>query len=190
MCARFNIDREVIEEAISQADTNNPAVQELTGGDIRPTNSSVVLAGHQARIHAGIMRWGLPRYDGKGLIINTRSETALEKQMFRESTLHRRCLIPARVFYEWDRSKRMVTFSQPDQSLIWMAGIYDESHRFSILTTEANESVSKFHDRMPVLLSPEDLNRWLFDHTATEKLLAEKMPALLHRQDYEQIALF
>ena len=161
MCARFNIDGEIIDEAVSQAETSNRALHSLACGDIRPSGASVVLAGHQMRIHAGIMHWGFPRYDGKGLIINTRSETALEKQIFRESTLGRRCLIPARKFYEWDRGKRMVTFFKPDQALIWMAGIYDESYRFSVLTTEANKSMAKFHDRMPILLQPDELSRWL-----------------------------
>ena len=141
-------------------------------------------------IHAGIMRWGLPRYDGKGLIINTRSETALEKQMFYESMRYRRCVIPAKVFYEWDHQKHLTTFSLPDHSIIWMAGIYDQEYRFSVLTTAANESVKKIHDRMPLILAREDLRQWLFDFYAVRDLMGKKMPVLKHRQDNEQMSLF
>lgn len=190
MCARFEIDAGVIDEAISCASTHNPEIRKLPPGNVRPSSPSLVIAGHQGRLHAGIMRWGLPRYDGKGLIINTRSETALEKQIFRENTLQRRCVIPVRAFYEWDREKRMVTFSHPSQEIIWMAGIFDAEYRYSVLTTAANESVSKFHDRMPLLLSRDDLEAWLFDRSATTAFLEKKMPALEYRRDDEQISLF
>lgn len=162
----------------------------LASGNVRPSNPSLVIAGHQGHLHAGIMRWGLPRFDGKGIVINTRSETALEKQMFREHTIQRRCVIPARVFYEWDQQKQMVTFSLPDQEIIWMAGIFDTEYRYSVLTTAANESVARFHDRMPVLLGSSDLDLWLFDSDAITSLMEMKMPGLEHRQDNEQISLF
>ncbi len=190
MCARYEIDAGVIEETVSRSDTHNPGVFMLASGNVRPSNQSLVIAGHRGHLHAGIMRWGLPRFDGKGLVINTRSETALEKQMFREHTIQRRCVIPARAFYEWDQHKQMVTFSLPDQEIIWMAGIFDTEYRYSVLTTTANESVAKFHDRMPVLLGPSELEPWLVNSFATTSLMEKKMPELEHRQEYEQVSLF
>ena len=190
MCARHEFDSRVRDTAMAVAATHNPEIYNLPSGDVRPSNPALVIAGHQGHLHAGIMRWGLPRFDGKGLIINTRSETALEKQMFRENTLQRRCIIPARAFYEWDPQKQMVTFMRPDQEILWMAGIFDTEYRYSVLTTAANDSVARYHDRMPVLLSGEDLEPWLLDDTAFTALMEQKMPALEHRQDYEQISLF
>ena len=190
MCARYEIDAGVIEETVSRSDTHNPGVFMLASGNVRPSNQSLVIAGHRGHLHAGIMRWGLPRFDGKGLVINTRSETALEKQMFREQIQNRRCVIPARAFYEWDQQKQMVTFSLPDQEIIWMAGIFDTEYRYSVLTTAANESITKFHDRMPVLLKTTDLEPWLFDSTVTASIMEKKMPVLEHRQENEQISLF
>ena len=190
MCARHEFDSGVRDVALAVSATHNPEVLNLAEGDIRPADPSLVMAGHKGRIHAGIMTWGLPRYDGKGLIINTRSETALEKPMFRENTLRRRCIIPARAFYEWDAEKRMVTFFLPDQQIIWMAGIFDPEHRYSVLTTAANDSVSGFHDRMPVLLPQDAMDAWLFDASAAGELMKQKMPALEHRQDFEQLSFF
>ena len=190
MCARHEFDSGVRDTAIAVASTHNPEIYNLPFGDVRPSNSAMVIAGHRNRLHAGIMRWGLQRYDGKGLVINTRSETALEKHMFRESALQRRCVIPAKAFYEWDRQRQKVTFSLPDQEIIWMAGIFDAEYRYSVLTTEANESVARFHDRMPVLLTREELEPWLFDPALFSELAKKKMPMLEHRQDNEQISLF
>ena len=164
MCARFEIDTGVIEESVSRSYSHNPGVFMLASGNVRPSNPSLVIAGHHGHLHTGIMRWGLPRFDCKGLVINTRSETAFEKQM--------------------------VTFSLPDQEIIWMAGIFDTEYRYSVLTTAANESITKFHDRMPVLLKTTDLEPWLFDSTVTASIMEKKMPVLEHRQENEQISLF
>ena len=190
MCARHEFDSGVRDVAAMVAATRNPEIFNLPGGEVRPSNSAMVMAGHKNRIHAGIMTWGLPRYDGKGLIINTRSETAFEKPMFRENALQRRCIIPARAFYEWDNQKNKITFTLPEQQVIWMAGIYDAEHRYSVLTTAANASVSRFHDRMPVLLDRDALEAWLFDASAAKELMEQNMPMLEHRQEYEQVSLF
>ena len=190
MCARFDLDTAVVDESIAAADTFNPEIRRLPVGTVRPSDPALVIAGHKDRIHAGIMTWGLPRYDGRGLVINARSETALEKQMFRDSMLRRRCVIPARVFHEWDPDRQMVTFSLKNRRTIWMAGIYDEAHRYSVLTTAANPSVARFHDRMPVLLDRNALRAWLFDPEAAVRLMAGQMPELLHHQEYEQTSLF
>ena len=82
--------------------------------------------------------------------------------MFRESALHRRCVIPARRFYERDREKNKVTFQKEDQKVIFMAGLYNQfegQDRFVILNTQANSSVSGVHDRMPLLLEEKELKR-------------------------------
>lgn len=43
--------------------------------------------------------------DGRGILINARAETAMERHTFKESVLHRRCVIPAKGFWEWNKSK-------------------------------------------------------------------------------------
>ena len=139
------------------------------------------------------MTWGFPRYDGKGLVINARSESVLDRPMFRDSARRRRCIIPAHAFYEWDASKKLTTFTRPGHPVIYMAGVYDflqGANRFTVLTTEANESVRRYHDRMPLLLEREALEPWLNDDQAMEELLHRKMPALDSWQENEQMSLF
>ncbi len=134
------------------------------------------------------MRWGLvPRWakgEGFGLkLINVRSESALEKPMFKPLLNHNRCLIPATGFYEWQRQgsrKRPFHIRLPGSEFFSMAGIYDVWNKAdqdlvtcSILTTKANGAVAAVHDRMPVLLSPSDEQVWLTKAVLSEDVLRE-----------------
>ena len=119
------------------------------------------------------MVWGFPAPEGKGLVINARCETVLEKKLFSESVRTRRCLIPASGFYEWSQRKDPYFFApqsvgpqsgQEKGRLLLMAGFYrswEGTERFVILTTRANASVCGVHPRMPLILEPEDARLWL-----------------------------
>jgi len=123
------------------------------------------------------MRWGLiPRWAADASIgaklINARSETVAEKPSFRACLRERRCLIPADGFYEWKRepkSKQPYCFTLTDDSPFAFAGIWDRwrggdgktLETCSILTTGPNSLVSDIHDRMPVILSPDEYDLWL-----------------------------
>ena len=66
----------------------------------------------------------------------------------------------------------------------------EDQVRFVILTTEANPSVAPVHNRMPLILEPEELKDWVLDDGATEYLL-HKTPVLLEAHaEYEQMRLF
>ena len=139
------------------------------------------------------MIWGFPRFDSRGILINARAETAMERHTFKESVLHRRCVIPAKGFWEWNRSKEKFSFERLDSQVLFMAGCYDcidGQNRFVILTTEANSSVKPVHDRMPLILERNELESWVTDDNAVEYFL-HKTPTLLERDaEYEQICLF
>jgi putative SOS response-associated peptidase YedK len=101
---------------------------------------------------------------------NARLDTIRERRMFKDAFAHRHCLVPANSFFEWHREKGI---KQPyrimtkDDSLFALAGIWergemqDSPPTFTLLTTEANEMMSKIHDRMPVIVDPKDHNKWL-----------------------------
>ena len=108
-------------------------------------------------------------------LINARSETVAEKPSFRYAFKHRRCLIPTNGFYEWQRLEGKKGKKQPyfiglqNDDPFTLAGLWerweskegDTLETCTILTTEANELVSPIHDRMPVILQPQDYDRWL-----------------------------
>ena len=106
-------------------------------------------------------------------IINIRSETILEKSMFRKALKSQRCLVPADGFYEWKKLGKKTSipyrFILKENSIFAFAGLWEEYedlngvafHTFSILTTEPNEVVSPVHDRMPVILNPQSEKIWM-----------------------------
>lgn len=123
-------------------------------------------------------RWGLIPPWAKDLaignkMINARSETLDSKPSFREAFALRRCLIPADGYYEW---KKVSDGKQPylieaKRGLLAMAGLWEENSKLAIdgkpirsttiITTEANETTSGIHHRMPVFLDESDFETWL-----------------------------
>ena len=136
--------------------------------------------------------WGFPGKDG-GLLINARAETAFTKSSFRTSMEGRRCLLAAECFYEWDRSRNKTQFEAPDRRILLLAGIWDlfaEQLRFTVLTVAANRSVIEYHDRMPLIIRPEDAKNWLLSADAAAELIRGQMPRLKAHQEYTQMSLF
>jgi putative SOS response-associated peptidase YedK len=121
-------------------------------------------------------RWGLVPHWAKGskprYMINARAETVAEKPTFKGALRHRRCLIVADGFYEWKKSGKVKVpmFVKDVSGRPWgFAGIYeywnspegDEIATCAIITTEANQVMSKIHHRMPAIIPREDRETWL-----------------------------
>lgn len=124
-----------------------------------------------------LVRWGLipswvkdPREFST--LINARSETAIDKPSFRGPMRHRRCLVPADGFYEWTGTrgdKQPHLIRRRDREPFAFAGLWEhwlgadgsEIETMAILTTSANADMSALHDRMPIIIAPEDFDRWL-----------------------------
>lgn len=128
MCGRFFIaeedEDELLSQMIEEASRRQQAIvgeRTVARGEILPTATVAALArGKAGGVGAFPMQWGFHRADGKGLIINTRSETALDKPMFRQSILHRRCLIPASWYFEWEtRDGQQTLLEEPPSIQIW-----------------------------------------------------------------------
>jgi putative SOS response-associated peptidase YedK len=105
-------------------------------------------------------------------MINARSETASTKPAFSDALKFRRCLVPADGFYEWQKTgkaKQPYCFQINDGELFAFAGIWNRWNdakgepleTFSILTTTPNAVTSSVHDRMPVILNPDNYDLWL-----------------------------
>ncbi|MGK6312712.1 SOS response-associated peptidase [Neorhizobium sp. DT-125] len=135
---------------------------------------------------AFLARWGfIPGWvkDPKEfpLLINARSETAIGKASFRAAMRHRRILIPATGFYEWRRPPKGASEAMPGVKpqaywvrprkggVVAFAGLMEtwssadgsEVDTAAIMTTKANAAIRHIHERMPVVIQPEDFERWL-----------------------------
>ncbi|MBQ7520035.1 MAG: SOS response-associated peptidase family protein [Clostridia bacterium] len=110
MCSRFYLDVESSEKLKSILEEAGRRQTAITGentvvrGEAFPSQVIAALAmSKNGQTAAFPMEWGFHRKDGKGLIINTRSETAASSPLFRDSMRERRCLIPASWYYEWQQ---------------------------------------------------------------------------------------
>ena len=166
MCGRFEIDPDN-PELKTLVSGSGLSLQYKTG-EIFPADTALVFTNGGSDILAASMIWGLPKWDGKGVIYNARSETAHEKPMFKTSLVRKRVAIPTTGFYEWNaeggRTKTKYFFTNPTENILWLAGIssrFGNEDRFTILTTAANSSMAPYHHRMPVLLEKEEIEAWI-----------------------------
>lgn len=192
MCGQYYVDDETAREIEKIVRDLDRKLHVERTGDIRPSQRAAVIKGENKQLMADCMAWGFPRFDGKGLLINARAESAMERKTFRNSVQHRRCIIPAKGFYEWDKSKEKFSFERYDSPVLFMAGCYNQydQDRFVILTTDANPSVSPVHDRMPLILEPDELESWVLDDRATEFILHKTPVMLKSSTEYKQMSLF
>ena len=163
--------------------------------NIAPTTKiDVVVAGGGERLLLP-MRWGLvPEWWKKTLkdvpaTFNARAETVATKPMFRTAFKLRRCIIPASGFYEWTieaGGKQPHFFSAADGSILAFAGLWERWREpdatedmlsATIVVSAANEWMTKYHDRMPVILWPTEYDSWLSGEAGME-LVEQRRPSL------------
>ncbi|WP_256676135.1 SOS response-associated peptidase [Pseudomonas sp. SCB32] len=122
------------------------------------------------------------------MTFNARSEEAATKPMWRDAIRHRRCLMPAAGWYEWNekepvKNKAVRAVNQPyyhhaiDDGVLAIAGIWstwslpegEPITSCALLTKEAEGLVGVIHHRMPVILAPEQWATWLSPETSLER---------------------
>ena len=138
----------------------------LASGEIFPTNTVPLLIG--TTLTPAPATWGYQGFEGKGIIINARAETAAQKPTFRGSVRGGRCVIPATGYFEWSQSGEKHLFSPAGSELLFMAGLFrmtPEGRRFVILTTASTpaQQAAAIHPRMPLLLPALSVGDWMRD---------------------------
>lgn len=187
MCGRFTLTvtwEDLMERYLIDPQSTSPF--HTPRYNIAPTQMITAVIDDGRRRRIGQLRWGLvPSWardpSGAAKMINARSETLEEKPAFRTPFLRRRCLIPADGFYEWQRNvERKIPhrIGMKDGRIFSLAGLYDmwtapDGSRLStctIITTRPNQLMERIHDRMPVILSPEDETVWLSRNAKADEL--------------------
>jgi putative SOS response-associated peptidase YedK len=196
MCGRFYLDV-LADELIEQFGLSS-APQLSAQYNIAPSQEIVAIISKAGRREMALFHWGLiPSWAKEKKFayrtINARAETVDTKPSFRSAFRHRRCLIPASGFYEWKtttQGKQPYCITSVDKKTFAFAGLYehwkgpqDENiESCSIIVTEAKGEIAAIHDRMPVILSPENYDAWLDDETKDPAIL---MPLLLSHEMFD-----
>lgn len=167
--------------------------------NVAPSNTVPIISASDQGNRLTFMSWGMKPLqqhlvNKAGNLINARSETLDKKVSFRDSFLRRRCLIPANGYYEWP--KQNIGKKQPsliflkEKTLFGLAGIWQAYtdisgnvfHSFAIITTRAAVSISYIHHRMPLIISNQDYDTWLYASSAEAKPMMQ--PYCNHLQSH------
>ena len=177
MCGRFTRTVAFDELALQFGITvDEGANEELTARyNVAPTQTvPIITAGGKGR-RLVMAKWGFrPAWVTSGTLapINARSETAATSRLFATAIRDGRCLVPATGFYEWkpvpgQKRKQPYPVRLKGGGLFALAGLWtppvaaDAPPTCAILTTTANDLLAPIHDRMPVILDPNDEALWL-----------------------------
>lgn len=196
MCGRFYVDDETAREIEKIARKIDQKTAKL--GDVHPSEPALILRALKGEMVSEVLKWG---YDVSGKnIFNARSETVQERTMFRYDYENRRCIIPAKKFYEWKKSgakqKEKYDFFSEGETL-FLAGIYHKDpagDRFTVLTREAEGCMVGIHNRMPLILTRGDIEKWLFSKEEAVRMLDGHFDKLQRKksmqEEYQQMSLF
>lgn len=151
--------------------------------EICPGMQSPVLYGGSICVRARIGTWGYPtEKDGKGkLIFNARAETAASKALFRDDIVSGRLVVPASGYYEWNGKQKYRIGS----GVLYLAGLgkwMENTQRYVILTTEPTAQIRTIHDRMPLLLTRDEVEKWLYDEAFCRRKLVNGTSIVLHAE--------
>jgi putative SOS response-associated peptidase YedK len=147
--------------------------------NVAPSQNIPIVREESGARRFALARWGLVPHWAKDMkigysMINARAETVASKPAFRNAFRHRRCLVPADGFYEWQvipdskikqpwfialRGREPMAFDGLWEK--WRSPDGDDVESCSIIVTDANEIMRPIHDRMPVILAPGDWDAWL-----------------------------
>ncbi len=177
MCGRYTIVvsiEELMLRYLSDLPTNRYHTPRY---NVAPMQQVLAVVNDGEKNRLGELRWGLvPSWASDDKIgskmINARAETLLEKPSFRNLVQRKRALVPADGFFEWKQAggeKQPMRITMRDGGIFSMAALYDtwvapDGRRIgtcTIITTTPNELMADIHDRMPVILRPEDEAFWL-----------------------------
>ena len=174
MCGRFDLHARPDTVARSIGAAAEPGLESAWGYNITPGRSIlVVYAGTSSDSPVlGLGGWGFrPQWAGDDAPtpINARAETVATSRYFRDAFAHRRCLIPANGWFEWqqtDHGKQPWYITAADAPLIFYAGLWADSDQppgrcCAIVTEPARGIAEAVHPRMPLVLAPEAAGAWL-----------------------------
>ena len=193
MCGRYTL-RTPVDTLAERFEIDDTPSSTAASYNVAPTQGVATVLVEDGKSKLEMLHWGLipswaddPSIGNK--MINARAETVAEKPSFRKAFRNHRCLVLTDGFYEWQKTgngKQPYYIRMEDGSPFAFAGLWEswqngrEIRSATIITTEANDVVAPIHNRMPVILHPEDYDLWLdpdFDEKEPLTTLLKPYPA-------------
>lgn len=194
MCGIFYIDEQTLQSIQHLFCEQDSRLRQLDlTKDIHPSELAPVLIRGSRGMKLACQRWGYPGLQKTGVIFNARAESVREKKLFSKGITYHRAVIPAKHFYEWNPNREKNIFEGKQKKVLYLAGFFDvldNEERFVILTTQANASMKKVHDRMPLILEEDQLLLWLWDDHAAGEILRQTPAELQRHAEFEQLTFF
>lgn len=173
MCERFTLNAtpEVIAKTFDLQE-----IPDLTlRYNISPGQNVASIRHYEGRNMLDLLNWGLATGSPKDIdpsMINARSETVHEEPVFNHAIKYNRCIIPATGFFQWknEEDRRQPYYVRLlNSGIMGFAGIWEsrnaedgtEIGTCSVLTTSSNDLIQPIHNRMPVILPPDEYGFWL-----------------------------
>lgn len=186
MCTRYSLKDLAAAVAIFHEQLAEAAEDWTPRYNVALTQKMPVVTRRAGRTRLESMSFGFvppPRAPGERppVLGNARAETLLAKPAFQDAAQHRRCLIPADGFYEWEKqgdTRLPHYFTLRERSPFFLAGLWepgqgDRPGAFCIVTTAPNPLLATIHDRMPVMLGPNSGPAWLGDEPLAPARMAQ-----------------
>jgi len=189
MCGRFVITSS-IEVIADEFSISNPSINIKPSYNISPSQNILAIINQESR-KLITCKWGfIPSWAKDSAIghkmINARAETLSSKPAFKSAYKKQRCLIVADGFYEWkktEKGKVPYYIHLKSGKPFGFAGIYNRwtpnkgecIDTCSIITTCANELIESVHDRMPVIVPKDSMDRWLDADVTDESILSSML---------------
>ena len=183
MCGRYGLieDKQTIAEAFCAQVEDDVRIDFPPSYNIAPQSFQPVirLDSETGGRELTVMRWGLVPHWAKDAkmafnTINAKAETVTTSPTYREPMRRRRCLVPADFFFEWKKldakTKQPYAIAMKDAELFAFAGLWDSwkdketgkaLESYTVITTDPNELMKPIHNRMPVILHRQDYDKWL-----------------------------
>lgn len=196
MCNHFKLPQLFTIKKYLQNDLALPLIEpkfEIDNFDVYPNSIAPVLIYTNNQLQLILKKWGYPSpVDPAKPIFNARIERFYQKRpsMWDKSFARQRCIIITENFFESSKQTYTInqktyhekySFKDPENPLTLIAGIYDQDD-FSMVTTTPNSIMAPIHDRMPLVLEPEEIRQWLFQNftnlidRSNFKLTVQKLP--------------
>ena len=163
MCGRFTLSSNL--EDLKNEFSNNLSGNFPAKYNISPGQTSAVIVCNSNQYKLLNIEWGFKTFRNGNLIINARSETVNKKKVFQELVKFQRCLVPANSWFEWSGPKKPYLIKNKESKVISFAGLYkiekNGEKKFIIITSEANGSLRKIHNRTPLVVKQKNFINWL-----------------------------